>query len=251
MSDPIQQLPPEILALLRRHNLLMPLLRGLVSEEATAAISLDAEESERLLSRWRGRLGPDEALERARRHLGWTADDLDWQVQLPAKLALVARERFLGRAEARFLKRKGQLDLVTYSLVRVKEAALARELYFRLSAGEASFAELAARYSQGPERHSQGVIGPKPMDKAHPVLAERLRTARDGEVMEPFAVGEWWLVVRREALQAAVFDRPMAERMAQEALQEWIQEEAERRLARLEEDRPAATVRAAAVNAAV
>ena len=230
MSNAIKQLQPETIGLLRRHNLLMPLLQGLVAEEATEEVVIEPAEHDQLLQAWYGQQSREEALEVVRRRLGWDEAAVDWQVQRPEKLKRLAKQQFTHKAEARFLKRKGQLDQVVYSLVRLKEPALARELYLQLSAGEASFAELAEKYSDGPERLTKGVVGPKPIAAAHPQLAERLRTGRDGEVIPPFELAGWWLIVRRDQFEPAVFNEAVEAQMAQELLQEWVQEEAERRL---------------------
>lgn len=233
MITALHELQPEAIALLRRHNLLAPLAQGLVAEEAVAAIDLEPSQQEQLLEEWSGDQTREEALEAVRRKLGWNAATASWQVQLPVKLQRLARERFLPKAEARFLQRKGQLDQVTYSLVRVRDQALARELYLRLAAGEASFADVAEQYSEGPERLTRGLIAARPIASAHPHLAEMLRTARDGEVLQPFQVEAWWLVVRREQFLPAELNEEMAERMAQELLQEWMRSEAERLMAEL------------------
>lgn len=226
-------LQPNILALLRRYNLLLPLFKGIVEDELLADLRLEPNEIKELFSRWAGETGIEQALEQARQRNGLYREDLDWQLQRPVKLARVAQTRFADKAEARFLQRKRDLDLVTYSLVRVKDANLARELYLQLDGQESGFAELAERYSDGPERLSKGLVGPKPINQAHPQLAERLRTGRDGEVLPPFVVAGWWLVVRRESYQPAVLDEAMTAQMAQELLQEWIAEEAQRRLEQL------------------
>jgi len=241
MSRSLHALPPEALALLRRHNLLASLAQALAFEEAAAAIAIPAEQQAQLLQAFYGQQSKEDAEALVKRRLGWDDATIQWQAQRPETFKQLARERFLAKAEARFLKRKGKLDQVTYSLVRTQDGALARELYLRLAAGEASFAELAARYSQGPEAQSHGQIGPKPMSDAHPLLAERLRTARDGAVIEPFQVAEWWLIARRDNLNAAEFNEAMAEQMAQEALQEWLVEEGERLLASLNSSAATAT----------
>lgn len=231
MSNAIGQLQPEVIELLRRHNLLMPLFQGLVAEQAAAEIEIEPAELEGLLEAWYGKQSREDALALVRRRLGWNEAAVSWQVQRPEKLKRLAKQQFTAKAEAHFLKRKGQLDQVVYSLIRLKDPALARELYLQLSAGEASFAELAEKYSDGPERLTKGVVGPKPIAAAHPQLAERLRTARDGEVVPPFELAGWWLVVRRDHFEPAVFNQAIEEQMAQELLQEWVQEEAERQLA--------------------
>lgn len=230
--DPLSSLPqhlaPELMDLLRHHQLLMPLLVRMVEESAVAEIQLDPSQRDQLMARWAGKLSLDQALEQASQLNGIRRDDVIWQIERPVKLAQLARERFLAKAEARFLERKNDLDQVTYSLIRLKDANLARELYLRLSAGEATFIELAQTYAEGPEKKTGGLVGPAPLSKAHPLLADRLRTAHDGEVMAPFAVAEWWLVVRRESFQPAVLDEAMSNRLAQELLREWVEEEAKR-----------------------
>ena len=232
-NQPLLQLGADVSDLLRHHNLLMPLLQAVVVEEATAAVQLSEEECQKLLQQWLGARPLEEAQRQTWEQLGWRPEDLQRQVLQPARLRLLAQEHFAAKAEARFLKRKGQLDQVVYSLVRCPDGGLARELYLRLATGEANFRDLALQYSDGPEKMSAGVIGPKPLSSAHPLLAERLRTARDGEVIEPFAIENWWLVVRRDQYQPAQFDDTMAARMAQELLQEWLQEGARAQLALL------------------
>lgn len=230
MSKIIEQLQPEAIELLRRHNLLMPLLQGLVAEEATAGIVIEPAEHDQLLQAWYGQQSREEALKLVRQRLGWDEAAVNWQVQRPEKLRRLAKQQFTAKAEAHFLKRKGQLDQVVYSLLRLKEPALARELYLQVSAGEASFAELAEKFSNGPERLTKGVIGPKPLSAAHPILAESLRTARDGEVIPPFELAGWWLIARRDQFEPALFNEAVEAQMTQELLQEWVQEEAERKL---------------------
>ena len=224
-------LTPAFEALLRRHDLMLPLLQAAVAEEQLAAVELGGELAEEARRQWLQGQPLAEVQERLWDQRGWSAADLDWQMLRQARLLALARGRFGAKAEARYLQRKGQLDLVVYSLLRTSDANLARELYLRIAAGEATFADLAQQYSGGPERLSQGLIGPKPLSAAHPALAERLRTARDGDVMEPFAVGDLWLVARREQLQSTQFDAAMADRMALELLQESIQHDAAQRLA--------------------
>nr|WP_255441642.1 MULTISPECIES: peptidylprolyl isomerase [unclassified Synechococcus] len=139
-------------------------------------------------------------------------------------------EHFLPKAEARFLERKHQLDRVTYSLVRVRDAFLARELYLQILNGEASFAEVASKHGEGPEKKAFGVIGPRPLAQGHPVLVEKLRSAEPGKVMEPFRIDDWWLVVRLEELHSADFNPQIANQMASELFDDWINEEVTRKL---------------------
>lgn len=159
--------------------------------------------------------------------------DFQWLVERPLRLNRLCERDFLPKAEARFLQRKTSLDRVVYSLIRVAEPWLARELYLRIAGQEADFASLAVEYSQGPESKTRGVVGPVPMLQAHPNLAQRLRTSAPGLVLEPFQIEQWWLVVRVESYTPAVLDGPTRMAMANELFEEWLQAEVNQQMSQL------------------
>jgi len=172
----------------------------------------------------------DEDLHRYLVSQGLKKDDLDWQIALPLRIRAHRNEKFRHQAEARFLSRKNQLDRVVYSLLRVQDRFLARELYLRIEAGEANFADLAAQYAEGPEKQTNGIVGPVPLTQAHAALAERLRTTSPGVLMEPFRIAECWLVVRLESYTPANFDEATAEQMINELFNQWVRDETSRRI---------------------
>jgi parvulin-like peptidyl-prolyl isomerase len=235
MTDPLEALPAEALDLLRRHNLLRKLVERQVVAEAVGSDPLDSEEQEQARQQFlrSNSIADKEALARFMAGNGLARSDLDHMVEMPVRIRRHCLEHFQHKAEARFLSRKNQLDRVVYSLLRIKDGFLARELYLQIAAGEANFADLAARYAEGPEKATHGIIGPVPLIQAHPILAERLRIATPGVLQEPFQVAEWWLVVRIENYSPASFDAAMAEQMAAELFDEWVQEETSRKLASL------------------
>ena len=226
-SPAVQELPAEALALLRRHNLLAPLLRAELIAEAVGSIPVEEEQRQQLLQNYcqRQQLDSPEALSEHLQELNLTQADLHWQLELPLRMQAYSEQHFRHKAEARFLARKEQLDRVVYSLLRVKDPFLARELYLQISGREANFADLAAQFAEGPERGTKGIVGPVPLTQAHPALAERLRTSKPGELMEPFQIADWWLVARLERYEPARFDDAVAQQMVQELFQEWVQEE--------------------------
>ena len=228
MNEPsFHNLSPETKALLSRHNLLRALVEAETTAAAVQSIALPHEECGEL---WRTYLQKeniedDLALSSHLQQIGLSADDLHWQLELPRRISQFSQQHFQHKAEARFLARKEQLDRVVYSLLRVKDGLMARELYLRIAGGEANFADLAAQYSQGPEAKTKGIVGPVPMRQAHPALSERLRTSQTGQLLEPFNIEQWWLVARLERYEAARFDAKTTEQMTTELFEEWIQEE--------------------------
>ncbi|MEB3317853.1 MAG: peptidylprolyl isomerase [Cyanobacteriota bacterium] len=223
-------LPDPLWALLARHQLLLPLLRQTVIAKALEAVTLSEEEQQQAKKQWLQQKGiqSPEQLELHLANHGMTEVDALWQAELPLRIRHHSHDHFLHRAEQRFLSRKQQLDSVIYSLLRVRGEALAHELYLRISEGEADFAELAATYAEGPEQATRGVVGPVPLLQAHPILANVLRTSQPGELRPPFAIEQWWLVVRLESLQPASFDDAMQTRMTHELFEEWVEEDVQR-----------------------
>ncbi|MFY8149449.1 MAG: peptidylprolyl isomerase [Prochlorococcaceae cyanobacterium] len=218
---------PEVLELLQRHNLLRSLVQRQVVEEAIEGLELSPEEQQQALANFRQQNGlRDAAAEEAYlRSQGLRPEHLQRLAEVPLRLRRYSTERFGSKAEAHFLSRKNQLDRVVYSLLRVRDGFLARELYLRIAAGEANFADLAAQFAEGPEKATKGVVGPVPLTQAHPELAERLRTSRPGVLMEPFAIQQWWLVVRLESYTPASFDEATALQMSADLMDQWVQGE--------------------------
>jgi parvulin-like peptidyl-prolyl isomerase len=217
---------------LRRHNLLQTLVQRRVVADAVAEQTLDPEACQQAREQFcrQNGLQDDAAVQTFLTANGLSADDLTWQIELPLRIRAHCDEHYRHKAEARFLARKNQLDRVVYSLLRVKDGFLARELYLRLDAGEANFADLAAEFSEGAEKQTNGIVGPVPLTQAHPALAERLRTSPAGQLMQPFQIAEWWLVARLESYNPASFDAPMAQQMAGELFDQWVREESSLRL---------------------
>jgi parvulin-like peptidyl-prolyl isomerase len=227
MTGVITQLHPGCVALLQRHNLLRTLVEREISASAVETIVLDEQEQQQSRQAFcqQNGLTSSEALVAFAARFGLDGRTLDDLILRPARVRKHCLSTFMAKAEAHFLARKHQLDRVVYSLLRVKDHALARELYFRIASAEANFADLAATYAEGPERNTKGIVGPVPLTQAHPQLAEQLRTSSPGVLMEPFAISEWWLVARLESYTPASFDQATAQHMAQELFDTWVKEE--------------------------
>ena len=221
------ELTPSALTLLAQHGLLRPLLRQIQLQNALAQESLQEEERQQAMAAFakERQLASGAELDQWRQEQLLSRDALIALVERPLRLRRHCERLFRPKAEARFLDRKNQLDRVVYSLIRLADEGLARELYLRLAEGESNFADLAADFSEGPERSTRGVVGPAPLTQAHPLLVERLRTATPGVVQEPFRIERWWLVFRLESLTPATFDAAMAEQMSQELFEEWLEGE--------------------------
>ncbi|MBM5820043.1 MAG: peptidylprolyl isomerase [Cyanobacteria bacterium K_DeepCast_150m_m2_101] len=218
---------PEDLLRLAGVRLLEPYLRQRLITDVLSLELVTEEERQQALAAFaqERRIGSAEELEQFRLAQLLSPEALTALIERPLRLKRHCERLYRPKAEARFFERKTQLDRVVYSLIRLSDEGLARELYLRLDEGEANFADLAAEYSEGPERSTRGVVGPAPLTQAHPLLVERLRTAPAGVVQEPFRIERWWLVFRLESLTSASFDEAMAEQMSQELFDDWLEAE--------------------------
>jgi hypothetical protein len=215
----------EINRLVRQQGLAPALARAWLLDELLQAIPLDPAHEQQLVEAWLQRQGAGSGAERE----AW----LQRQRLLPADLpALAGREvrlrhfreqRFAEEVEVQFLRRKPELDQAVYSLLRVRDRSLAEELHQRLRDDGANFATLAARYSEGRERHSRGLIGPLPLTAAHPEISGRLRVGQPGQLWPPFAAKQYWVLLRLEQQLPARLNEATRSRMMDELFEAWLQ----------------------------
>ena len=230
MPNPIQVLfaDTEIVALVRRMELLPRLVRRQQEELIVQCVSFAPEWLEEKRQDFLG----DKSLVELLDSRGWSNSDFDLHIQRPEALRRFAKQRFSPGLEDSFLASRGGRDEVIYSLLRVCDAGLARELWIRLEEGETTFAEAAHQHGVGEEAQRKGVIGPIPIGSLQPeVLQEILRSLRPGELSAPRQLGEWHVLMRLEQLKPARFDEAMREQMLQEALNTFLEERVKRILA--------------------
>ena len=225
-------------ALLKDNNLLRPLVEQMVTTEAIQECPVSEEaldDARQDLLEQRG-FDSIEQWPELLEGLGRTEEEVLGRLQHVVRRQQFIRERFSPKAEARFLERKNELDQVVYSLLRLENSFLARELYLQIESGESNFADLAKRYAEGPERNTNGIVGPVSFTQAHPSFVEKLRVAQPGVLLEPFRIADWWLVVRLERYSPATFSDEISDRMCQEMFDAWIAEQTATTLSRLEAD---------------
>ena len=214
-------------ALLDRFNLLKPLVEQMLITQAIADVVVPVEQLEQArlgLLHQRGFDGMAQWAELLEM-LGRSEEEVLERLCHSIRRRRLMRQRFAAKAEARFLERKSELDQVVYSLLRLENSFLARELYLQIESGESNFADLAKRYAEGPECNTNGIVGPVSLTQAHPALVEKLRVAQPGVLLEPFRISDWWLVVRLERYEPATFSDVVSDQMCQEMFDAWLDEE--------------------------
>lgn len=234
-SGAVLPFTPEQVSCLSRSNLLSNILRALTSDAILASVSLTDQESLQAFQDFCNdqQLSGDEQVEAYRQQQLLQQEDLQFVIERPLRLARLCEQQYLSKAEARFLERKTSLDQIVYSLLRVADSGLARELYLRIADQETDFASAATEYSLGPESKSNGLVGPVPLLQAHPNLAQRLRTNPPGHLIEPFQIEQWWVIVRIESYTPAILDDPTRRTMAKELFEEWLEGEVQKQITQL------------------
>lgn len=229
MNDPSSFLSTDDLwALVRRMELLPQLLRRQQEQLIVSLVHLE----DAWVDEQRSMLLGDQSLHSFLSSRGWTEQDFEIHLRLPEALRRFASQRFGSGLEERFLECQGSRDEVIYSLLRVRDPGLARELWIRLEEGEVTFAEAAQHFSEGPESHRKGIIGPIQLGFLQPTeLSQWLRSLKPGQISPPRAIGEWHVLVRLEKLTLARFDDDMRHQLIQEELDQFLNDRIKRLLA--------------------
>jgi parvulin-like peptidyl-prolyl isomerase len=222
----------DVVALLQQYRLLEPLVKEIVIEQALetwVAEEVDAwteADDAEVLQQFQAQ----QAMAAMAPQGPVSSEALETQQTMMAKKAKLDKFKLWkwgNQLESYFLKRKGRLDRVIYSLLRVKDAAVSQELYFRLESDEASFTDLATQYSKGPEANTGGLIGPADLGGCHPRLSEMLRVSQPSQLWPPTRIEDWWVIVRLEKFLPAQLDEGLRRRLLDELFSSWLQEQSQ------------------------
>jgi len=216
--------PAELLRALAEHQLFLPLIQGIITDQALQKITCTPQEEAQWLQEfWQQQqvTTPQEQQAWLTRH-GLTPEQVVRVASRPHRLERFKQATWGDEVESYFLKRKSHLDRIVYSLLRTREFGMAQELYFRISEGEQTFAEVAKQFSQGSEANTGGLIGPVPLGKLHPSLSRLLSVSQPGQVWPPVQLGNWWVVVRLEQLLPAQLDELTRQHLLDELFQKWL-----------------------------
>lgn len=213
----------ELVTKLRKYRLLPQLVQEFIIDLATADIACDPHKAMELFCSKRG-IFSDEQRQAWCQQQSYSPEEMLAAAIRERQVELYQEKTWGPQIESYFLERKSNLDKVTYSLIRTKDASLAQELYFRLNDDGASFAELASQYSEGQEAKTGGLVGPVELDVPHPVLGRMLTVSKPNQLWSPTQIGEWLVITRLEQFEPAKFDEGMRRRLLTEKFQTWLKE---------------------------
>ncbi|EHC09050.1 peptidylprolyl isomerase [Fischerella thermalis] len=214
----------EIVPLLANYQLLPQLLREMIIDQAIAPFGCTPEEAEKACQAFylQQSLKTDAERQAWLRRRGMTPEQVRKLVTRALRLEKFKQATWETQIDAYFEKRKPQLDRVIYSVIRTKDSGIAQELYFRLQAGEQSFAELAPKYSTGQEARTKGIVGPVELGKLHPSLAKLLSVTQPGQLLPPTPIDQWFVILRLEKILFAELNDVTRWQLRHELFLKWL-----------------------------
>lgn len=223
IEEKLNDLSDEFINLLRKNNLLNQFLRNFITNIICSKVDLNInidEINEAFCKK--NNLLDEKALLQNLSLRGINMDDHKRNLENSEKIKYIALQEFSKNAETEFINSKTLLDQYTYSLITVKESDLAHEIYLQLDSEEAEFSSLAKKYSLEGNTNKMGIIGPQSLASAHPVLKENLLTAKNGELLNPFRVDNWWVIVRLEEKIEAKLDDLTRQKITLSLFDKWV-----------------------------
>ncbi len=233
MNEPILQVgeqaiyADEIPALLSRYQMMSQVWRGIIIDKAIADIPCTESERAIAIQEFEKyyQITSTEVKQVWLRNHGMTLEGMEDLAIRNLKIYKFKKANFSNKVNSFFLKKKASYDQVIYSLIRTKDKGLASEVYFRIQAGEQSFAELAGEYSQGIESHTGGVLGPVSFTQIHPNIARVLAVSKPGQLWAPNHIEGYFIIVRLEKLLPARLDDVMRRKLLDELFDYWVDEQ--------------------------
>ena len=211
---------------IRKGNLLRVYLKELVIKKITEHISLEKKQIEDTKNIFfkENKLFDTIRLNQYLIYKGINEEDLEYQLTLPLKLEILSSQVSQNKIENHFLKRKDELDLYKYNVIRIDNSDLAHEIYFQLEGKESNFRKLSNQYSLDKEIFPEGIVGPKNLVGTHPELKEKLRNYDIGNLIKPFQIDNWWLIIKLLDKKQARLDKRTCRIMALELCDIFIQD---------------------------
>ena len=223
IEEKLSNLSNEFIELLRKNNLLFQFLKNYITNIICSKVDLkiNFDESNKDFCK-KNNIEDEKNLIRFLALKAMTLEDNRKNLENSEKIKSIALKEFSKNAETEFINSKTLLDQYTYSLITLKESDLAHELYLQIDSEEAEFSSLAKKYSLEGNTNKMGIIGPQSLGSAHPILKEKLLTAKNGELLNPFKIDKWWVIVRLEEKIEAKLDDLLRQKITLSLFDKWV-----------------------------
>ena len=221
----------DIIPRLARYQMLPQLIRESIIDEAIANVKCTPEEITVALRVFeqQNQLKTEAQRQIWAANQGMSQEDFQEIATRRLKIEKFKIERWGNGIKCYFLKRKVQLDKVSFSVIRISDKDLAQEIYFRVQDNEQSFAELAQQYSEGTEATGGGMVAPIELGSLPPMVAQVLQNRQPGELLPPINVNGAIAIIQINSVVLATLDPMTYQRLINEQFQAWLQKQIEER----------------------
>ena len=212
------------LKILRLGNMLPGLVKSFLIYEIASQISIEQNVYETEIKNFylKNKIINKNDLVNILKIKGISEEELHYQIILPLKIFKFASQNFQEELKSYFLERKDFLDEYTFNIIRVKNKDIAYELYFRLDSEESDFRNLSESFSYYSDLYPKGLFGPKNLQGVNPILINKLIITSPGELIQPFQVDEWWIILKLIKKKKAKLDKPTTKMLLQEIFNKFI-----------------------------
>ena len=212
------------LKILRLGNMLPNLVRSFLIYEILSEISIEQNLYEKEIKNFylKNKILSKNDLLNILKIKGISEEEFHYQITLPLKILKFGSQHFREELKSYFLERKDFLDEYTFNIIRVKNKDIAYELYFRLDSDESDFTSLSESFSYYSELYPKGLFGPKNLQGMNPIIINRLIIASPGELIQPFQVDEWWIILKLLNKKKAKLDKPTTKMLIQEIFNKFV-----------------------------
>jgi len=227
MKKNFDYLKDETLQKLAKYGMLSLFIKNQILDREMKKISLSEIEitEAKNLYKKSHKLESDEDFEHHKKIRFYTDESIRYNIELPFKQYKFCKEMFGESLYTNYLKYKSFFDIVTYSIIRVDSESKSKEIYLQLKDDKRVFSELVNKYSQGPERKSQGIIGPIRLNQGHPLLQKQIIQNKDLCFSQPFKIDSKWIIIKVENFIESKLDDFVEKEIYKIELENFLKEE--------------------------
>ena len=196
MKKNFDYLKDETLQKLAKYGMLSLFIKNQILDREMKKISLSEIEitEAKNLYKKSHKLESDEDFEHHKQRRFYTDESIRYNIELPFKQYKFCQEMFGESLYTNYLKYK-------------------------------SFSELVNKYSEGPERKSQGIIGPVRLNQGHPLLQKQIIQNKDLCFSQPFKIDSKWIIIKVENFIESKLDDFVEKEIYKIELENFLKEE--------------------------
>ena len=224
IKDFLNNIDPETLKIIRISDMLPKLIRNFLISDILSEISLDKDTYDNEINNFylKNKLNKNDNLNKLLKARGINEKDLQYKIILNIKINKIAEENFEKELKDYFLQQKEFLDEYTFNIIRVKNSFLANELYFQIDCKESEFQILSEKYSFFSPLYPNGKFGPSNLKGFNPIIRNKLFSENVGNLIKPFQVEEWWLIIKLIEKKHAKLDKKTSKMLLKEIFDKFI-----------------------------